>query len=178
MIRAKLERYFLRNRYDYREALLAFGRELSSETDLDRMIGALLDQLIHTLKINRAAVFLPAAKGSFALHKSVGLAAPEQPDLGFLQLLDKPGSPAEKTRAEPAVFWRLRAERAGGTLLAVRRLPDGTALLLSVPGQEPHGGRVGAGRNGGRRASFRRGCGAGGDAHRLSGRRRRECQAV
>ncbi len=104
LIRAKLERYFLRNRYDYREALLAFGRELSSETDLDRMIGALLDQLIHTLKINRAAVFLPAAKGSFALHKSVGLAAPEQPDLGFLQLLDKPGSPAEKTRPNRLFF--------------------------------------------------------------------------
>ncbi len=104
LIRAKLERYFLRNRYDYREALLAFGRELSSETDLDRMIGALLDQLVHTLKINRAAVFLPAAKGSFALHQSVGLAVPEQPDFGFLQLLGKPGSPAEETQPDRLFF--------------------------------------------------------------------------
>ncbi|MCZ6752330.1 MAG: ATP-binding protein [Acidobacteria bacterium] len=104
LIRAKLERYFLRNRYDYREALLAFGRELSSETDLDRMIGALLDQLVHTLKINRAAVFLPAAKGSFALHQSVGLAVPEQPDFGFLQLLGKPGSPAEETEPDRLFF--------------------------------------------------------------------------
>ena len=104
LIRAKLERYFLRNRYDYREALLTFGRELSSETDLDRMIGALLDQLVQTLKINRAAVFLPAAKGSFALHQSVGLAVPEQPDFGFLHLLGGPDSPAEETQPDRLFF--------------------------------------------------------------------------
>lgn len=98
LIRAKLESYFLRNRYDYRETLLTFGRELSSETDLDRMLGALLDQLVQTLKINRAAVFLPAAKGSFGLRRAVGFTAPEQPDYEFLNILGKPDSPAAETQ--------------------------------------------------------------------------------
>ena len=103
-IRAKLESYFLRNRYDYRETLLTFGRELSSETDLDRMLGALLDQLVQTLKINRAAVFLPVAKGAFGLRRAVGFTAPEQPDFGFLNLLGKPDSPAAETQPDRLFF--------------------------------------------------------------------------
>ena len=35
-----MDQFFYRARYDYRKTLIEFGRELSSETDLDKMLGA------------------------------------------------------------------------------------------------------------------------------------------
>jgi len=35
--------YFFRTGYDYRRTLIEFGRELSSETDLDKMLSSLVD---------------------------------------------------------------------------------------------------------------------------------------
>jgi len=93
-IQARLERYFLRKRYDYRGALLAFGRELSSTTHLDRMISSLLGQLTERLQVERAAVF--AATGSeppsFALRGAVGVDADETSDFGFLGSLGRANS--------------------------------------------------------------------------------------
>src|SRR6202142_1877785 len=37
-IQEKLDQFFYRTRYDYRRTLVEFGRELSSETDLDKML--------------------------------------------------------------------------------------------------------------------------------------------
>jgi two-component system, NtrC family, sensor kinase len=34
-IQERLDRYFYRDRYDYRRTLIEFARELNSETDLD-----------------------------------------------------------------------------------------------------------------------------------------------
>ena len=50
--------YFYRDRYDYRRTLVEFARELSSETDLDRMLESVADRLTRTLIIRRFAVFL------------------------------------------------------------------------------------------------------------------------
>ena len=85
-IQARFEQYFLRKRYDYRSALLAFGRELSSTTDLDRMIASLLDQLTERLQVSRAAVFVARdAEGrEFALRGAVGLHIEEGREFGFL----------------------------------------------------------------------------------------------
>ncbi|OFV99959.1 MAG: hypothetical protein A3H28_04190 [Acidobacteria bacterium RIFCSPLOWO2_02_FULL_61_28] len=97
-IQARLERYFLRKRYDYRAALLAFGRELSSDTNLDRTLAPLLDQLTGRLQVSRAAVFVAhdvanevannVAHGtqprSFQLRKAAGLEAHTQADFSFL----------------------------------------------------------------------------------------------
>ena len=44
-IQEKLDQFFYRTRYDYRRTLVAFGRELSSETDLDKMLSSLVDRL-------------------------------------------------------------------------------------------------------------------------------------
>ena len=40
-IQEKLDQYFFRTGYDYRRTLIEFGRDLSSETDLDKMLSSL-----------------------------------------------------------------------------------------------------------------------------------------
>ncbi|MBI4464796.1 MAG: PDZ domain-containing protein, partial [Acidobacteria bacterium] len=96
-IQSKLEHYFLQNRYEYREALLRFGRELSTQTDLNRLIASLQDQLVRTLRVNRAAVFVAEDNGAqrFVLHGAMGLEALSKEDnFGFLGLLEDPQSTA------------------------------------------------------------------------------------
>ncbi|MBI2816818.1 MAG: PAS domain-containing protein [Acidobacteria bacterium] len=98
-IQGRLERRFLPQRYDYRQALLDFGRELSTETDLDRMIRSLFDQLARTLNVKQAAVFVPRGNGSegFVLRGSAGLDRnalmdTSRRDFGFLRLLSQHAS--------------------------------------------------------------------------------------
>ena len=97
-IQDRVDHFFYRTRYDYRRTLLEFGRELSSETDLNTMLTSLMDRLSSTLGVDRMAIFL--ANGSaasvsandgperFALAKSFGLSAdvtaPGNLDLSFL----------------------------------------------------------------------------------------------
>ncbi len=58
-IQEQLDRYyFYRDRYDYRRTLVEFARELSSETDLDRMLASVSDRLLRTLSIRHVAFFL------------------------------------------------------------------------------------------------------------------------
>jgi two-component system, NtrC family, sensor kinase len=57
-IQERLDRYFYRDRYDYRQTLVEFARELSSETDLDTMLSAVAERLRHTLYIRHLAFFL------------------------------------------------------------------------------------------------------------------------
>jgi PAS domain S-box-containing protein len=84
-IQEKLDQFFYRTRYDYRRTLVEFGRELSSETDLDKMLSSLVDRLSHTLMVDRIAIFLGNADSSrFELAKSFGLGAVGGVDLGFL----------------------------------------------------------------------------------------------
>ncbi len=46
-IQDKLDQFFYRTRYDYRRTLIEFGREMSSETDLDKMLASVVDRLAH-----------------------------------------------------------------------------------------------------------------------------------
>src|ERR1700757_4171791 len=57
-IQDKLDQFFYRTRYDYRRTLIEFGREMSSETDLDKMLGSVVDRLARTLLVDRVAIFL------------------------------------------------------------------------------------------------------------------------
>ncbi|HVM93583.1 MAG TPA: ATP-binding protein [Terriglobales bacterium] len=84
-IQERLDQFFYRTRYDYRRTLIAFGRELSSETDLDKMLSSLVDRLSHTLMVDRIAIFLSNNDSSrFELAKSFGLGPVSGVDLGFL----------------------------------------------------------------------------------------------
>ena len=84
-IQDKLDQFFYHTRYDYRRTLIEFGREMSSETDLDKMLAAVVDRLARTLLVDRVAIFLANSDSShFELAKSFGLAHVTGLDLSFL----------------------------------------------------------------------------------------------
>ena len=71
-----LDKFFYRKRYDYRSTLIEFGRDLNSETDLDKMLSSIVDRLSRTLLVDRLAIFLsnPEQPEQFSLAKSYGIA--------------------------------------------------------------------------------------------------------
>jgi PAS domain S-box-containing protein len=84
-----VDRVFDRQRYDYRKALVEFGRGLSSETDLQALLESIVEQLPHTLLVERVAVFMAYEPGRLSLAASHGLPAEALNaqigmDLGFL----------------------------------------------------------------------------------------------
>jgi two-component system, NtrC family, sensor kinase len=83
-----LDKFFYRKRYDYRKTLIEFGRDLNSETDLDKMLSSIIDRLSHTLMVDRLAIFLtdPERPEQFTLAKSYGIAHIGELDLSFLRL--------------------------------------------------------------------------------------------
>ena len=83
-IQHHVDRFFYRNRYDYRRTLIEFGRELSSETDLSAMLSSVIDRLSRTLLVNRIAIFLPESNGQFVMAKSFGISYTGNLDLSFL----------------------------------------------------------------------------------------------
>jgi len=84
-IQERIDQVFYRTGYDYRKTLIEFGRELSSETDLDKMLAAVVDRLSRTLMVDRMAVFLSHGETSqFTLAKSFGMTQTGGLDLSFL----------------------------------------------------------------------------------------------
>ncbi|HTU34902.1 MAG TPA: ATP-binding protein [Candidatus Acidoferrum sp.] len=73
-VQARLDRFFYRDRLDYRRTLIEFGRTLTNEVRLDRLLGSALDRISRTLLVDRLAIFLedPAAAGSFTLSRLKG----------------------------------------------------------------------------------------------------------
>jgi len=84
---ARIDRFFYRDRYDYRRTLIEFGRTLSSEVNLERMLASVLDRLSQTLLVDRMAIFLPDREDGvgFRLIRSLGLNDREPLDLAFLR---------------------------------------------------------------------------------------------
>lgn len=72
-IQSWVDRVFDRHRYDYRKALVEFGRGLSSETDLNALLGSIVERLPRTLLVARVAVFLTGQDGTLRLAASHGL---------------------------------------------------------------------------------------------------------
>jgi two-component system NtrC family sensor kinase len=70
-----VDRAFDRHRYDYRQALVEFGRGLSSETDLDALLKSIVERLPRALLVARLAVFLADDAGRLRLAASHGLPA-------------------------------------------------------------------------------------------------------
>jgi PAS domain S-box-containing protein len=92
-IQGWVDRAFDRHRYDYRKALVQFGRGLSSETDLQALLKSIVEQLPRTLLVARVAIFMPpknnGADARLRLAASHGLpadvsAAQSSLALGFL----------------------------------------------------------------------------------------------
>ena len=84
-IQARMDRVFYRRRYDYRHTLVEFGRELNAETDLDKMLTSVVDQLSRTLLVDRLAIFLTNGEDQgFTLAKSFGIQETAGLDMSFL----------------------------------------------------------------------------------------------
>ncbi len=85
-IQERVDHLFYRTVYDYRRTLVEFGRELSSETNLNELLSSVLDRLSRTLAVDRVAIFLRAADDaeSFVLSKSIGMNPVGNLDLAFL----------------------------------------------------------------------------------------------
>jgi len=85
-IQERLDQFFYHTRYDYRKTLIEFGRELSSETDLDKTLESAIDRLSRTLLVDRVAIFLGTGeeKQPFTLAKSYGIHPNRNLDLSFL----------------------------------------------------------------------------------------------
>lgn len=96
-IQEQLDRYvFYRDRYDYRLTLIEFARELSSETNLERMLASVSDRLLHTLSIQRVAFFLADEnERSFHLHSENQRSGDYLPHHGSLDLSFLPLQPAK-----------------------------------------------------------------------------------
>jgi len=83
-----VDQVFDRHRYDYRQALVEFGRGLSSETDLNALLRSIVDRLPRTLLVAKVAIFLADQTDEFRLAGSHGLppeVAAASLDLGFLR---------------------------------------------------------------------------------------------
>ena len=87
-VQERLDRVFYRKRYDYRKTLIEFGRDLNSETDLDKMLTSIVDRLSRTLLVDRLAIFLGDAERpeQFHLAKSYGIAHTGGLDFNFLHV--------------------------------------------------------------------------------------------
>ena len=89
-IQGWVDQAFDRQRYDYRKALVDFGRGLSSETDIEALLESIVERLPRTLLVARVAVFMdPEESGQLRLAASHGLPAEalnaqHRLELGFL----------------------------------------------------------------------------------------------
>jgi two-component system NtrC family sensor kinase len=99
-IQSRLDRFFYRDRLDYRRTLIEFGRTLTNEVRLEPMLGSVMDRLSQTLLVDRLAIFVEdvANPGDLRLARSMGVRLVEPLDLGFL-------GPARPEFARGALFF-------------------------------------------------------------------------
>ena len=164
-IQERIDQFFYRTGYDYRKTLIEFGRELSSETDLDKMLSAVVDRLSRTLLVDRMAVFLSSGETSqqFVVAKSFGMTQTGGLDLSFL------GTPRPEDEVGHLFFDNTHQvpRETLNAQQAIARLD----LNYYIPCRaQKHTIAVsGLGQDRGRRFPLQRRCGIAGDAGRLSG---------
>jgi PAS domain S-box-containing protein len=85
-IQARLDRFFYRDRLDYRRTLIEFGRTLTNEVHIEPMLASVMDRISQTLLVDRVAIFLesPGEEGRYQLTRSMGISAAAALDLRFL----------------------------------------------------------------------------------------------
>jgi len=86
-IQGRLDRFFYRDRLDYRRTLIEFGRTLTNEVRFDPMLGSVMDRVSQTLLVDRLAVFMedPVQPGQMRIARSMGVRLSEPMDLSFLE---------------------------------------------------------------------------------------------
>ena len=99
-IQTRLDRFFYRDRLDYRRTLIEFGRTLTNEVRLDPMLGSVMDRISQTLLVDRLAIFVDDSDqpGKMRIARSMGVRLSESMDLSFLD-------PARPEFARGALFF-------------------------------------------------------------------------
>ena len=126
-IQARLDRFFYRDRLDYRRTLIEFGRTLTNEVRLEPMLGSVMDRVSQTLLVDRLAIFVEDVSnpGHLRLARSMGVRLAEPLDLSFL-------GPARPEFARGALFFESpRAARDVGE--SVHRTLEQLDLNYFVP---------------------------------------------
>ncbi|HYL84953.1 MAG TPA: ATP-binding protein [Candidatus Angelobacter sp.] len=126
-IQARLDRFFYRDRLDYRRTLIEFGRTLTNEVRLDPMLGSVMDRISQTLLVDRLAIFVENTErpGQMRMARSMGVRLFESLDLSFLE-------PARPEFARGALFFESpRAAKGVGD--SVRRTLEQLDLNYFVP---------------------------------------------
>ena len=126
-IQARLDRFFYRDRLDYRRTLIEFGRTLTNEVRLDPMLGSVMDRISQTLLVDRLAIFVddPEQPGSMRIARSMGVRLSESMDLSFL-------GPARPEFARGALFFE--SPRAAKDVTdSVRRTLEQLDLNYFIP---------------------------------------------
>src|SRR6202521_3801459 len=126
-IQARLDRFFYRDRLDYRRTLIEFGRTLTNEVRFDPMLGSVMDRISQTLLVDRLAIFVENAvqPGEMRIARSMGVRLSESLDLSFLE-------PARPEFARGALFFESpRAARDVSD--SVRRTLEQLDLNYFVP---------------------------------------------
>lgn len=85
-IQVHVDKFFYRERYDYRTTMIEFGRALSSEVHLDRMLNSVLERISQTLLVDKISIFLRDESQTEAVHiaKTLGIRDTSNLNLGFL----------------------------------------------------------------------------------------------
>jgi two-component system, NtrC family, sensor kinase len=93
-IQARLDRFFYRDRLDYRRTLIEFGRTLTSEVRLDPMLASVMDRISQALLVDRLAIFIEdeSHPGAYRIARSVGVRYAGALDLSFLDSATKPSA--------------------------------------------------------------------------------------
>ena len=145
---ARLDKFFYRDRFNYRQTLMEFGRTLTNEVHLEPMLASVMDRLSQTLLVDRLALFTeePPDSGQFRMARSMGLRlsgaealdlsflAPERPEFGRGYLfLESPRAAREETEAV-----RQTLERLDLNYFIPCRMRDHTMAVLGI-GKTVHG---------------------------------------
>jgi len=82
----RLDKFFYRDRLDYRRTLIEFGSALTNEVRLDPMLSSVMDRLSQTLLVDRIAVFVEDEEqpGEMRMARSMGLRTSGPLDLSFI----------------------------------------------------------------------------------------------
>jgi PAS domain S-box-containing protein len=85
-VQVRLDRFFYRDRFDYRRTLVEFGHALSRQVHIEPMLVSVIDRISQALLIDRVAIFLAdeADVNRIQLARSMGVHFAPPLDLSFL----------------------------------------------------------------------------------------------
>ena len=122
----RLDRFFYRDRLDYRRTLIEFGSALTNEVRLDPMLSSVMDRVSQTLLVDRIAVFVEDTEqpGQMRLARSMGLRTSEPLDLSFI-------APSRPEFASGALFFE--SPRAADASESARHTLEQLDLNYFIP---------------------------------------------